>query len=143
MKYLTSLLLTLTTIAAMPQTKANDITGKWINEEGTAHFEIYKTTDGYSAKIIWLQNPKTDKDEAKIDKNNPDKSLRTRPVMNMAIITGLTYSSEKNCWISGTIYSPEKGIYADCKVSVSAENELKITASKHLLTTTKKWKRYE
>ena len=143
MKYITSLLLILTTIAAMPQTKSNDITGKWINEEGTAHFEIYQTGDYYSAKIIWLSNPQNDKGEAKIDKNNPDKSLRTRPVLNMTILTGLTFSPEKSCWVNGTIYSPEKGMYADCKVSMSAVNELKITASKHLFTSTKNWKRYE
>lgn len=133
----------MTTIAATAQTKADDIIGQWANEDGTADFEMYKAGAGYAAKIIWLSNPKNDKSGDKLDKNNPDKSLRTRPVMNMVILTGLTFSPEENNWINGRIYNPEKGVYADCKASLTAQNELKITASKYLTTITKKWNRYE
>ena len=49
------------------------------------------------------------------DGNNPDRSLRTRPLMGVAVLTNL--SREGNAW-TGRGYSPEEGRHFNATVRV-------------------------
>ncbi|ADB39723.1 DUF2147 domain-containing protein [Spirosoma linguale] len=121
------------------QSAANDIVGKWAGENNKARFEIVKTGDTYSAKIISLAEPNDDAGKPKTDKNNPDKNLRNRPVVGLAFLTGLTFSGKK--WENGKVYSLERGETLPCSIELADKNTLKMKASKGIISRTQTWKR--
>jgi len=63
------------------------IIGKWYNTEKDAQVEIIKESGKYSGKIVWLAEP-IENGKPKVDKNNSDKSKRTRPIMGMKLLNG-------------------------------------------------------
>lgn len=140
MKYLLSIWLLTASFTALSQTKADNIIGKWTNEDGAARFEIYKAGNEYRGKITWLKDPRANK---ATDQKNPDKSLRSRPLIGIDILTGLSYSTASNNWTGGKIYTPEKGAYADCTVIWVDSRTIKIEGRKFGMSKTKVWKRYE
>ena len=81
---------------------AQDIMGKWITEAGDAQVEIYQQGDKVNGKIVWLQQGPETK-----DKHNPDDKLKTRKLMGVNILSGL--SKSKNKWEGGKIYNPKNG----------------------------------
>ena len=143
MKLFLALILAVLSLNVSAKYNPDDLIGIWINEEATARFEIFKTGNTYNAKIIWLAKSKTENDEQKSDKNNPDKKLRNRPIVGLVILTGLRFSANNSMWIGGEIYSPEKGETVSCKIKLANRNELNLTASKSIFSSTKKWKRYD
>lgn len=121
----------------------DDLLGEWVNEDANARIEFFKTGNTYNAKIIWLAKPQNENGAQKVDKNNPVKKLRNRPILGMVILTGLQFSSNDLMWIGGKIYSPEKGVTVDCKIRLINKNEFALIASKGIFSATKKWKRYD
>ncbi len=143
MKLLLTFVFTVLSLSISAQNNPDELIGKWVNEDATARFEFFKTGNTYSAKIIWLANPKNENGEQKLDKNNPDKKLRNRPIVGLVMLTGLQFSANETMWIGGKIYGPEKGETVACKIKLSNKNELALTASKSIFSFTKKWKRYD
>lgn len=93
--------------------EADKIQGVWLNEEGTAQVQIYRAVNGsfagkYYGKIIWLKVPNED-GKPKVDKNNPDKSKQTTPLMGLLLLKDFTYDSDDKEWSDGTIYDPKNG----------------------------------
>tara|TARA_B100000902_G_C27127425_1_gene821845 strand:- start:211 stop:639 length:429 start_codon:yes stop_codon:yes gene_type:complete len=89
--------------------EANMICGTWLEEKKQSHIEIYQTEDNtYEGKIVWLAEPLNEKGEIKLDKENPDKSLRQRTIQNLIIIEQLEFT-EKNQWSNGSIYDARSG----------------------------------
>jgi uncharacterized protein (DUF2147 family) len=126
-------------LIGVSQNNGDKIIGRWLNEDGQAKFEIYKASPAYSAKIIWLANPLNNEGQPKVDKNNPDKNLRSRPIIGMEIFTGLKFYN--GFWAGTEIYSPEKGMYANLKIELADGDHLTIIASKGIFSTTKNWTR--
>lgn len=140
MKYLVLLLLTLGFLNIIQAQQPSDkIVGIWLNEDKTNKIEIYKAGDTYSGKIVWLAKMESNPNLHPKDKNNPNPELQSRNILGMDIITGLQYSGGK--WVNGTIYTPKRGIYADCKVELPANGQLKIIVSKSGFTKTQIWTR--
>lgn len=123
----------------MAQAPSDNIVGIWLNEDKTNKIEIYKVGHSYSGKIVWLSTMESNPTLQPKDKNNPDTKLRNRNILGMDIINGLQYFNGK--WISGTIYTPKKGIYANCKVELLTDQQLKIIVSKSGFTKTQIWTR--
>ncbi len=115
------------------------IVGVWYDEEKASKIEIYKVGDSYSGKIVWMKEMEINPDFHPKDKNNPKPELRSRNILGMDIITGLKYASGK--WVNGTIYTPKRGIYAKCQVSLSSNGQLKVKGSKSGFTKTQTWTR--
>lgn len=89
---------------------ANDISGKWLNKDKDAHIKIYASSGKYYGQIVWLKvpnDPETGK--PKLDKHNPDKSLRNKPVMNLLILKGLEFDADDQEWTDGEVYDPKSG----------------------------------
>ncbi|MFC4232566.1 DUF2147 domain-containing protein [Parasediminibacterium paludis] len=143
MKQLLTLVFTLILFSVSAQNFPDALLGKWENEDATVRFDFFKTGSMYNAKIIWLANPLAENGQQKLDKNNPDKTLRNRPIVGLTILTGLQFSVNNNMWIGGKIYSPEKGEAVACKIKLTNKNALSLIASKGIFSVTKKWKRYD
>ncbi|MBD3321421.1 MAG: DUF2147 domain-containing protein [Chitinivibrionales bacterium] len=100
------------------------ITGKWINEEKDAVIEIYKNNTTYSGKIIWAEE-QAEKNKTVTDKNNPEPSLRSRPIVGLVILKNFTYDGT-NTWKGGTIYDPNNGKTYQCTISLAGNGNLHI-----------------
>jgi uncharacterized protein (DUF2147 family) len=143
MKLLLNFVFAILSLSISAQNHPDDLIGKWVNEDASARFEFFKTGNTYNAKIIWLAKPQNENGEQKLDKNNPDKKLRNRPIIELVMLTGLQFSANNTMWNDGKIYSPEKGETLACKIRLTNKNELALTVSKSIFSVTKKWKRYD
>jgi len=112
------------------------ILGVWATdpegEGGQAHIEILAVDGKYSGKIVWLEEPlytAEDEDgeegEPKVDKNNPDPAMQSRPIMGLELMTGFLYDG-KGTWKKGTIYDPDNGKTYKCKVRFGDDGELNV-----------------
>ena len=80
MKNIYAILACLFCLTASAKTNPDDIVGTWLNSSGEGQIQIYKEGDKYFGKIIWLKEPNGPKGNPKLDANNPDKSLQSKPV---------------------------------------------------------------
>ncbi len=108
--------------------EGDKITGVWWNATKTAKIKIVKGVETYSADIIFLCDEKGSNGNIKLDKNNPNSNLTSRPLLNLQIVTGLVYDSDKNKWINGFIYDPKSGKTFSCLVWLEGNDILKIRA---------------
>jgi uncharacterized protein (DUF2147 family) len=92
----------------------------WYNQERDAKLEIYRQDDAFEAKIVWLKEPTADA-KPKVDKNNPDPSLRSRPTLGLIVLHSLRKTNDPNVYKGGRIYDPKNGKTYDCRVIFKGE----------------------
>lgn len=107
------LLLSAQPVSAQP---AQGALGVWADEDGQSNIEIAPCGDALCGRIVWLKEPFDASGKAQTDINNPDPSLRTRPLLGLLIIAGLRPDNDGNSLI-GKVYNAEDGkiydIYLD------------------------------
>jgi len=86
---------------------ADAILGIWSNASDRGHIQIYKQNGKYFGKIIWLIKPNDQNNLPKVDKNNPDKNLRSKPLLGLVMLRDFRYEDEE--WVNGKIYNPDDG----------------------------------
>lgn len=101
--------------------KGDDILGVWLNEDKDAHVDIYKEGDVYFGKIIWLEEPNEENGEPKLDDENEDESLRTRPVMGLLLLRDFVF--DKDEWEDGRVYDPKNGKDYKCYMEFPDEDD--------------------
>lgn len=108
------------------QDESDAIVGVWKNGEGTGMIRIYKNGDKYQGKIVWLKEPNDpETGKPKLDKNHPDESVRTRPVLGLINTWGFVYKGKK-VWDDGKIYDPKNGNTYDCTMKLKDQNSLEV-----------------
>jgi len=119
--------LLLAVVPAIGQKYAADlILGKWLNEDKDAHVEITKDAGIYFGKIIWLKEPiDTLTGKPKLDDENSDEALQSRPVLGLVILKDFIFDGDEE-WEDGTIYDPKNGKTYDCYMEIDEEGILKI-----------------
>lgn len=103
--------------------KADNILGTYAAGTGKDAYkvQITKLADGtYQGAICWLAENKDADGKIKLDKKNPDKSLRNTPMEKAVLFKGLTYDKEKQQWSGAKIYDPDRGI--SVKMTARFEN---------------------
>ncbi|MFN3529469.1 MAG: DUF2147 domain-containing protein [Bacteroidia bacterium] len=102
------------------------LVGVWEPSHGKARVKIDKIADKYYGKIVWLKEPNDpDTGQPKLDKNNPDESLRQVPLKGYRILKDFTYAGKQE-WTEGTIYDPENGNTYSCIIKAKDDNTLDI-----------------
>ncbi|HXU28348.1 MAG TPA: DUF2147 domain-containing protein [Bacteroidia bacterium] len=96
-------------------TNKDALLGTWLTGSGKGKVQIYKEGDKYNGKIVWLKEPNREDGTAKLDRNNSDKALQTRPIMGLNMLKGFIFDEDK--WVDGTIYDPENGKTYSCKIT--------------------------
>lgn len=94
------------------QREKNQIEHLWFNQEKTSKIEVYLAKDGkYYGKIAWLDKTNDDKTgKPRVDAENPEESLQSKPLMGLLILRGFSVSAEdKNVYTGGTVYDPKNG----------------------------------
>lgn len=120
-------------------TFAQDVIGKWKLETGTAIVEVYKSGDVYNGKIVWLEKPTEADGTPAVDKNNPDKNLRSRKLIGLNMLSGLKKNGGE--YTGGSIYDPANGKTYNCSMKVEGD-VLKVRGSldkKGLIGRTMDW----
>ncbi len=107
MKNIYAILACLFCLTASAKTNPDDIVGTWLNSSGEGQIQIYKEGDKYFGKIIWLKEPNGPKGNPKLDANNPDKSLQSKPLIGALILRNFKYDDGE--WNGGRIYDPKNG----------------------------------
>lgn len=130
MKKVHLLILVLTSILPFGFTtqdpKGDRLIGVWEPSNGRSRIKIEKIGAKYFGKIVWLKepiDPNTNKN--KVDKNNPDTSMRNVPLKGYRILKDFVYQG-KNEWSEGTIYDPENGSTYNCVINMKNDNVLDI-----------------
>jgi uncharacterized protein (DUF2147 family) len=111
--------------SAMAQDAGDKLIGIWEPSNGKARVKIEKIGNKYYGKIVWLKEPNDPQTgKAKLDKNNPDESMRTVPLKGYRMLKDFTYANGE--WSNGTIYDPESGSTYSCVIKAKDDNTLDI-----------------
>jgi uncharacterized protein (DUF2147 family) len=94
-------------VAGQPAGAADSATGTWRLSNGKVTVRVSSCGDGLCGRVVALRKPRDDKGRPRLDKENPNPSLRSRPVIGLTILSNMRANGEGS-W-SGTIYNPDDG----------------------------------
>lgn len=100
------------------------VVGTWLNGTKKGHIQIYKQGNAYFGKLTYLtapNDPATGKPQ--LDKRNPDATLKTRPLLNLNLMTNFKFNGDDQ-WEGGKIYNPEDGKTYSCYMKLNNPNSL-------------------
>lgn len=107
-------------------TDSDKLIGVWEPSNGRSRIKIEKIGSKFYGKIVWLKEP-TDPvtKKPKVDKNNPDTSMRNVPLKGYRILKDFVHKEKKE-WSDGTIYDPENGTTYNCVINMKDDNVIEI-----------------
>jgi uncharacterized protein (DUF2147 family) len=107
------------------QEAGDKLIGLWEPSNGKARVKIEKIGNKYYGKIVWLKEPNDPQTgKPKLDKNNPDESMRSVPLKGYRMLKDFTYGDGE--WSNGSIYDPESGSTYNCVIKAKDDNTLDI-----------------
>lgn len=101
------------------------IVGLWEVGSGKARVKIFAYGEKFAGKIVWLKEPNYPEGGPKVDRNNPDESLRTKPLLGFTNLTGFEAKGNGK-YEGGTIYDPENGSTYNCVIEMTDDNTLEV-----------------
>jgi len=111
---------------------SDSILGRWRDVSGKVEIEIYKKKEKYHGKILWLKESNYRENDSKgmagkprIDRENPNPSLRNRPLLNMDLFWDCVFTEHKK-WENGLLYDPLKGNTYRCSISMDTPDKLRV-----------------
>ena len=102
----------------------DDIIGVWKDGQGKGQVQIFKQNGKYFGKIIWLKKPQDTNGKPKVDKHNPNPSLRNKPVLGLMMLKDFKYDEEE--WSDGRIYNPSDGKEYKAYMKLKDRNTLSV-----------------
>lgn len=108
-----------------------DILGSWKTDGDKSRLELFKCGEKLCGKVVWLQHPNyTNSNDGpvgtpKVDRKNPNTSLRKRSILGLQVMSGLTKIGD-NRWGNGTCYDPESGKSYRCSMELVSPTRLKM-----------------
>ena len=109
--------------ATAQEINGNDILGVWLNEDKDAHIRITNDDGIYNGEIIWLKDPIDEETgKPKLDDENEDESLRSRPVLGLMLLKDFEFDGDEE-WEKGKIYDPKNGKTYSCYMEFKDETK--------------------
>ncbi|WP_417593441.1 DUF2147 domain-containing protein [Parasphingorhabdus sp.] len=122
---------------ATPALAADSIHGDWITQDRDAIVKISKCGTTVCGRIYkYLVTPPDGAGQKDI--NNPDKKMRNRTLLGMAILTGFT--PDGKIW-RGKVYDPKSGKSYRSEVSLNSANSLKMKGCVAFFCQAQNWTR--
>ena len=112
----------------MANKNADAIIGHWINDDKNLEVEVFKSDGKYKARVIWFDDmdDKSSPMLDRLDKNNPDKTLRSRKIIGTEVMHGLIYNAKDDEWQEGRIYDYSTGKDWNAKAWINRDGILKV-----------------
>jgi uncharacterized protein (DUF2147 family) len=101
------------------------VLGVWKNGEGTGMVQIYKKGDRYFGRVVWLKVTTNPDGTPRLDINNPDEKLRTRPLKGLENLRDFVFKGDGR-WEDGNIYDPKTGNDYSATMKLTDENTLEV-----------------
>ena len=117
-----------------------DPKGVWLTPGGNSHVEIAPCGSRLCGKVVWLKEPNNAQGQPLRDARNEDESLRSRPILGLPLLTGLTEAADGK-WEDGKIYSPRQGKSYSAELEPAGPDTLKVRACAWVACRTQVWKR--
>lgn len=106
--------------------QAQDVNGIWMVEAQTAKVEIYDCGAEKCGKIVWLAEPNDENGNPQVDRQNPDESKRSEPLMGSQMIWGMEPDGA-NAWDGGKIYRATDGKEFNSKMELLDADTLEVS----------------
>ncbi len=126
--------------AATPALAADPVQGDWLTVGGTGKVRIAPCParpERMCGTLVWLKDPA---DAKRLDANNPDRQLQSRPLVGLPMIRDFKQAAAGR-WTGGKIYDPESGKTYDSKIAVNANGMLKVEGCILMICQAQIWKR--
>ena len=94
--------------------------GVWMLDSGKVTVRIAPCGSELCGSIVGLAKPLNKEGQPKVDKKNPDESLRSRPLIGLTILANMRPSGD-NKW-KGTIYNADDGRTYSSYMKISGDN---------------------
>ena len=112
-----------TTVEAAAQAGESDlVTGTWLVQDKNARVQIYGKNGKYYGKIVWLAEPNDENGNPKVDRENPEESLRSRPLLGLVMLRDFEYDGDRE-WDDGEIYDPKNGKTYSCTMTLKEDGK--------------------
>ena len=97
--------------------------------EEKAIVKIYELADEvYNARVIWAENIYDENGLIRLDKRNPNKSLRNTPANRILLISDLKFNEEEERWESDYFYHPIWGKVFDVHIFIESAERIAVHA---------------
>ncbi len=104
--------------------QAEDATGVWRLQNGKVTVRVAPCGGNLCGTVVALKKPHDDKGRPRLDKENPNKALRSRPVIGLTIMSNMKPNGDGR-W-TGTIYNPDDGNTYQSKMKLQNANTMKV-----------------
>ena len=130
----------------------SDIAGTWLTPESQGLIQISvtphkgtvppKTGTVPLISGIIIGSAVANAERPSTDVNNPEESMRNRPLIGLEILSGFKYAGNGR-WTGGTIYDPDNGKTYRCKLRLVDRDTLEVRGyiGVSLIGRTEVWKR--
>ncbi len=117
--------------------------GTWLSEDGATKVLISNCGGRLCGKVVWLDEPiSPNTGKPKTDTLNPDPAKRSRPLIGLQVVHGLSPSGT-DTW-SGTIYNADDGHTYQASMQVQGEQIARVQGCVlRILCKTHNWKRVD
>jgi len=106
--------------------EADRLIGVWAPSNGKALVKVQNIAGKYYGRIVKLKEPNDpETGKPKLDKNNPDESMRSTPLLGYRMLKDFVYVGDDE-WTEGTIYDPENGNVYSCTIKMKKDGSLDI-----------------
>ncbi len=111
-------------LAAGPLQAAAPITGRWFTDRQDSILEILPCGSAMCGRVYKILRATPDGQPA-LDRNNPEPSLRGRPIQGLTLFRNFTDGGSE--WTGGTLYDPRAGKEYKGTLAKTADGNLKVT----------------
>lgn len=124
---------TLATAAGWADEPSDAIVGYWMVDSRDAVIQLQPDGDRYEGRIAWLKQatygpqdgPQLD-GKPVTDRENPDQSQRSRPLLGLRMLWDLRYDADDHKWRDGRVYNSDDGRTYHCELWMDGPNRLKV-----------------
>ena len=100
---------------------SHNVVGVWESEEKNLQVEIFEDNGEFAGRMIYFKCSSEQIMRSRTDTENPDKSLTTRKLLGLKLVTRLEYKG-MNVWDDGKIYDPNTGRTFEARIQLTGQN---------------------
>lgn len=104
---------------------AEHLSGFWMDSDGEVIIEISPCEDAMCGKVAWLRLPNGPDGKPLLDYRNPDKTLRSRPVCGLQVISGIRQQDD-GTFGGGTVYVSDLGMQFKGQATQIDDNRMEV-----------------